>query len=157
MKYFRVHTDEMAYLTKQPRGLFTAVGKLAEAGLLTGEEEKEYWENRAYFEKVLPVPPFYDKGNPEGAVTWFKDTDEGLRVFREMSFYRRMAEKYGKKLFLSECDEIPGRVIYEDAFQIAVVGQKEDLKIDVKALEGQEQLAVGSGRFNSEFGMRNSE
>ena len=135
MKYFRIHTDDMAYLTGQPRGLFTAVWRLADAGLLSEEEEKEYWENRAYFEKVLPVPPFYEKGNPKGAVTWFKDTDEGMRVFREMSFYRRMAQKYGKKLFLSECDGIPGRIIYEDAFQIAVVVQKEDVKIDVKALE----------------------
>ena len=28
MKYFRVHTADIAYVTKQPRGIFTAVGKL---------------------------------------------------------------------------------------------------------------------------------
>lgn len=123
MRYFRVHTEDISYLTKQPRGLFAAVSKLVDAGLLSEDEEKEYWKNRAYFERALPNPPFYDQGNPDGAVTWFKDTKEGSRIFREMSFYRRMAQKYGKKLFLSECGEVPGDVIYEDAYQIAVKNQ----------------------------------
>ncbi len=134
MKYFRVHTEDVAYLTKQPRGLFTAIGKLVDAKLLSDKEEKEYWKNRAYFERVLPVPPFYEQGNPDGAITWFKDTEAGNRIFHEMSFYRRMAEKYGKKLFFSECAETPGKVIYEDDFQIAVVDQKIDTKIDTTEL-----------------------
>ena len=48
MKYFRIHTEDIAWLTKQPRGLFTAVGKLVDERLLTEQEEKEYWRNRAY-------------------------------------------------------------------------------------------------------------
>lgn len=52
-----------------------------------------------------------------------------------MTFYRRMADKYGLKLFLSECEELPGEVIYEDDFQIAVKNQKEDLTVIVKALD----------------------
>ncbi len=73
MKYFRIHTNDTAFLTKQPRGLFVAVWKLVEAGVLTEEEEKEYWRNHDYFEKTLPVPPFYSLGNPDHAVTWFKE------------------------------------------------------------------------------------
>ena len=129
MKYFRIHTDDTAWLTRQPRGLFTAVGKLVDAKLLTNDEEKEYWKNRAYFEKELPVPPFYEQGNPDGAVTWFKDTAEGKQIFREMVFYRRIADKYGKKLFLSECGEVPGELVYEDAFQIAVKGHTGNGKV----------------------------
>ena len=88
MKYFRIHTAEKAYLTKQPRGIFTAVWKLVESGILNEEEIKEYWRNREYFEKVLPVPPIYDDGNPAGAITWFKDTEEGKEIYAQMSFYR---------------------------------------------------------------------
>ena len=95
MRYYRVHTDETAWITKQPRGLFTAVGKLVDAGMLSEKEEKDYWKNREYFERILPVPPYYEQGNPEGAITWYKDTKEANRIFHEMSFYRRMAEKYG--------------------------------------------------------------
>ena len=93
MKYYRVHTQDIAWITQQPRGLFTAIGKLVDAKTLTEAEEKEYWRNRKYFEKELPVPPFYDQGNPDKAVTWFKDTEEGNRIFREMVFYRRMADE----------------------------------------------------------------
>ena len=134
MRYYRVHTDETAWITKQPRGLFTAVGKLVDAGMLSEKEEKDYWKNREYFERILPVPPYYEQGNPEGAITWYKDTKEANRIFHEMSFYRRMAGKYGKKLYLSECDEVPGKIIYEDDTQIAVTQQKDDVKITVSEL-----------------------
>lgn len=46
MKYYRVHTADIAWITQQPRGLFTAIGKLVDAKTLTEEEEKEYWKNR---------------------------------------------------------------------------------------------------------------
>ena len=60
MRYYRVHTADQAWLTKQPRGIFTTVGKLVDAGVLSEAETEEYWNNRRYFEDVLPVPPFYD-------------------------------------------------------------------------------------------------
>lgn len=126
MRYFRIHTQDIAYITGQPRGIFTAVGKLVDAGKLTEEETAEYWQNREYFEKVLPVPPFYAQGNPDRAVTWFKDTPQGLDIWNQMDFYRRIAEKYGLALHRSECDTPPGTVIYEDDFQIAV---KPDAKV----------------------------
>ena len=129
MKYFRIHTAEKAYLTKQPRGIFTAVWKLVESGILNEEEIKEYWRNREYFEKVLPVPPIYDDGNPAGAITWFKDTEEGKEIYAQMSFYREMLSKYGVELFKSETEEIPGEIIYEDEFQIAVKNVREDIEV----------------------------
>ena len=84
------------------------------------EETKEYWKNREYFEKILPVPPYYAKGNPDKAVTWFKDTREGNKIYNQMSFYREMAKKYNVDLYRSECDFVPGEIVYEDEFQIAV-------------------------------------
>ena len=129
MKYFRIHTGDTAYLTQQPRGIFTAVGRLVNAKLLTEQETVQYWKERAYFERVLPVPPFYEQGNPGRAVTWFKDTEEGNRIWAEMTFYRDMAKKYGLKLYRSACDELPGELIYEDAFQIAVIRPRADAAI----------------------------
>ena len=129
MRYYRVHTADQAWLTKQPRGIFTAVGKLVDAGVLSEAETEEYWNNRRYFEDVLPVPPFYDQGNPDGAITWFKDTPDGNRIWEEMTFYRNMAVKYGLQLYLSECTDIPGEIIYEDDFQIAVKNPRNDILI----------------------------
>ena len=136
MRYFRVHTADIAYLTKQPRGIFTAIWKLVEEKTTNEEETKEYWENRKYFEEVLPVPPFYEAGNTQGAVTWFKDTPEGNRIWEKMSFYRKMAEKYSLKLYISERTELPGEVIYEDAFQVAVINPVEDGRTTTKECGG---------------------
>ena len=135
MTYFRVHSADIAYKTQQPRGLFVAIWNLVDSKKLTEEETAEYWKNREYFEKVLPVPPFYENGNPDHAVTWFKDTPQGNDIFRQMTFYRQMAKKYGLKLYISKCEELPGEVIYEDDFQIAVKNQKADAPIEVSELE----------------------
>ena len=51
MKYFRIHTSDIAWLTKKPRGIFTTVGKLVEAKTMTEEEIAEYWKQRAYLKK----------------------------------------------------------------------------------------------------------
>jgi len=134
MKYYRIHTSDIAYLTQQPRGIFIAVWRLSDAKLLTDEEEEEYQRNYKYFEEVLPVPPYYKQGNPDKAVTWFKDTDEGNRIWSEMTFYRKIAAKYGLKLYISETDEIPGDIVYEDDFQIAVKNQFQNAKILTKEI-----------------------
>ena len=46
-----------------------------------------------------------------------------------MTFYREMARKYGTQVYMSECDEIPGEIIYEDDFQIAIKNQRTDICI----------------------------
>jgi len=133
-KYYRVHSADVAWLTKQPRGIFTAVWRLIDAGVTTEEETAEYWRNRKYFEEALPLPPYYEAGNPEGAVTWFKDTEKGNEIWQQMTFYRDMGDKYGVPFYISECIEIPGEAVYEDEFQIAVKGQKDDVTVITRLL-----------------------
>ena len=65
-------------------------------------QEKEYWRNREYFERVLPVPPFYEKNNPDGAITWFKDNEDAKKHWDQMTYYREMCTKYGIKLYVSD-------------------------------------------------------
>lgn len=135
MPYYRVHTSDIAYMTQQPRGIFTAVWKLVENKTLTEEEEKEYWKNREYFEEVLPVPPFYEQGNPDNATTWFKNAEAGNDIWKQMTFYRDMCKKYGVRLYLSECEELPGELVYEDAFQIGIKNTRPDLTVVTQVLK----------------------
>lgn len=128
MTYFRIHSSDIAWKTQQPYGIFVAVWKLVESKTMNEEEIVEYWKQREYFEKVLPVPPYYKDGNPDKAVTWFKDTEQGKDIYNQMSFYRDMCKKYGVQLYKTETEEIPGEIIYEDDFQIAVKNPKSDLK-----------------------------
>ena len=81
MNYFRVHTSDIAWLTKKPRGIFTTVGKLVEAKTLTEEETAEY---------------------------------------------------------KTDCTTLPGQIIYEDEFQIAVINEVEGLEVVVKELNEDE-------------------
>jgi hypothetical protein len=77
-------------------------------------------ENRKYFEEVLPIPPFYSDGNSIGAVTWFKDNCRTLELVDKLDFYFRMLIKYNVNIEISRNDN-PGKVIYEDDFQVGVV------------------------------------
>ena len=90
------------------------------------DEIKEYWKNREYFERILSVPPYYEKDNPDKAITWFKDNAEGNDIFNQMNFYIKMARKYNLVLYKSETEEIPGEIIYEDEFQIAVKNYRNE-------------------------------
>lgn len=121
-KYFRIHTADHAYLTKQPRGLFTAIGKLVDKKTMNESEIAEYWKNREWFEKYLPIPPFYKDNNPERAITWFKNSNEGQEMFSKMTHYIDMAKKYKLNLYITETSIVPGKIIYDDKFQIAVTG-----------------------------------
>lgn len=118
--YFRVHTKDIAYRTQQPRGLFTAIGRLVDSHVMSDDEVAEYWRQRTWFEDNLPVPDFYKDNNPEGAITWYKNTAEGCDMLEKMSFYTEIAAKYKLKLYITSTDRVPGRLIYEDVYQIAV-------------------------------------
>ena len=131
MIYFRIHSSDIAWKTQQPYGIFVAVWKLVESKTMNEEEISEYWKQREYFEKVLPVPPYYKDGNPDKAVTWFKNTEQGKDIYNQMTFYRDMCKKYGVQLYKTKTEEIPGEIIYEDDFQIAVKNPKNDFKTTV--------------------------
>ena len=73
--------------------------------------------------------------DPDKAVTWFKNTLYGNRIYSEMTFYRKMAKMYGVQLFMTECDEAPSEVIYQDDFQIAIKKQRTDINITTKKIE----------------------
>ncbi len=45
-----------------------------------------------------------------------------------------MAKKYGLKLYISKCSEVPGEIIYEDDFQIAVKNLNPSVAIETKEL-----------------------
>ena len=65
MTYFRVHTKDIAYLTGQPRGIFTAIWKLVEAKTVSAEEEKEYYNKgmNILFNDYLNAIENHDKEN----------------------------------------------------------------------------------------------
>lgn len=59
----------------------------------------------------------------------------GNRIYAEMTFYRDMAKKYGTRLYMSECEDVPGEILYEDDFQIAIKNPRADGTITTKEIE----------------------
>jgi len=116
--YYRIHVHYASPTTGQPVGVFAAMHHLKRAGRLTVEEEALFTTINNWFKQCLPNPPFYQDGNSIGAVTWFKET--ALDMMRELEPLIAILRKYGVQVSVAEHQE-PGRVIYEDDYQVGVI------------------------------------
>ncbi len=123
MRYFRYCSDSISPHTLQRYGIYISVWHLIRDKKVTCGEEAAYWEARKWFEEHLPVPPYYQDGNPDRAVTWFKESAMDGHIVRELVIYRNLAEKYGINIELITSDD-PGEIIYEDEYQIATIPDK---------------------------------
>jgi len=119
LKYVRIQGRETAYRTGMPVGIFAAVHRLQQAGLLTDEEKTVYREiDQVWFEENLPNPPFYDDDKPGKPITWFKTATTKFMV-EKLQPLMDMLEKYSKPFDIVYTN-FPGRIVYEDEWQVAV-------------------------------------
>jgi ribosomal protein S18 acetylase RimI-like enzyme len=125
LKYVRIQSRETAYLTGMPVGIFAAVHRLQEAGLLTDEEKAVYYEiDQVWFEKNLPNPPFYDDDKPGKPITWFKTEATGFMI-EKLQPLMDILEKYSKPYDVVYSN-FPGRIVYEDDWQVAVYSDNKE-------------------------------
>ena len=120
MVYFRFCADYESPYTNQPYGIFIAVWHLIRDKKVSAEDESAYWNARKWFESNLPIPPYYENGNPDKAITWFKEAAMESLIVKELALYKTIASKYGTHIRLISSDS-PGQVIYEDEYQIATI------------------------------------
>ncbi|WP_181215942.1 hypothetical protein [Mesobacillus foraminis] len=64
--------------------------------------------------------PFYSDGNSIGATTWFKANDNVSALWVDLDFYFKVLKKYGVELTITKSKN-PGKIIYEDDFQVGVI------------------------------------
>jgi hypothetical protein len=120
MTYFRFCADYESPYTNQPYGIFIAVWHLIRDKKVSEQEESAYWDARKWFESNLPIPPYYNNGNPDKAITWFKETAMQGPIVKNLTLYKNLAGKHGISIGLISSDS-PGQVIYEDEYQIATI------------------------------------
>jgi ribosomal protein S18 acetylase RimI-like enzyme len=117
--YVRIQGREMAYRTGMPVGIFTTVHRLLQTGLLTDEEKAIYYEtDQIWFQENLPNPPFYNDDKPGKPITWFKTATTRFMV-EKLQPLMGMLEKYSKPYDIVYTN-FPGRIVYEDEWQVAV-------------------------------------
>ena len=99
-------------------------GIIAESRLLRDKDvltdyECENLENiYEWFNNNLPCPPFDTAGWPRDAVSWFKDSaKDPIKKMRELSV---LLDSHGL-LVRTLRSERPGKVLYEDEYQIVVM------------------------------------
>ena len=71
-----------------------------------------------WFDVHLPTPPFYEDGNKDGAITWFKSTATDL--IKEVDPLIALLMKYGVAYDIIETDD-PGQIVYGYDYQVVTI------------------------------------
>ncbi|MFJ7996943.1 hypothetical protein ACIQ7D_07250 [Streptomyces sp. NPDC096310] len=115
--------------TRSPRGHFPGVfalaNGLARSGALTEEQWRFWragndWYDANYPDPSTVAPLVYDTELHPGAVAWFKTSPEAAELIARLDGYLQLLTAHGiawQELRSTD----PGRVVYEDAYQVVVV------------------------------------
>ncbi|MEV0729565.1 hypothetical protein [Polymorphospora sp. NPDC050346] len=123
MRFVRFQSPEADALGRYV-GVFGLVNTLARQGRLTPDQERFRRANNDWYEAAYPdpstvVPGVYDHDRNPGAAAWFKISATTL-IERVAGYLDILAAHEVKCIQLAATDP-PGRVIYEDEFQILIV------------------------------------
>ncbi len=103
-------------------GLITEARLLRDRGELAPHEEDQLSLTYEWFNTNLPCPPFSSSGWSRNAVAWFKDSaKESIKRTREIA---SLLQQHGLQVRTLRSSN-PGKVLYEDEFQIVVEEWKE--------------------------------
>lgn len=102
---------------RQLTGLVTEARLLRDRGELSEDEEALLQVVYDWLNKQLPCPPFQSAGWSRNAVAWFKDS--ATDAIRQMRILAALLELHAQPVRMLRSDN-PGKVLYEDSFQIVV-------------------------------------
>lgn len=124
-KYFNRKHD------REETGIFRAADYVRDHTSIGAAEKELLQEIIKWFDENLPVPEFYDdpatRAEENHTYFWFK-TD--AREFLErMDALTTILEENGVKVEILRAEIVPGRMVFEDYCQIAVVPSEDVLKI----------------------------
>jgi len=105
-------------------GVFGLVNSLAKQGRLTAEQEQfrrtnNDWYDHAYPDPGAADPTIYDHTLNPGSAAWFKSTATTLT--ERITGYIDILAAHQVECVRRESTSPPGKVIYEDEYQIVVV------------------------------------
>jgi hypothetical protein len=120
-KYVRIQVRYTGK-TGKPVGIFGACHHVIKNSYYTYDttnDEKQLFQNiEDWFNQHLPNPPFYNEGNPNNYITWFK-TETTTHMIEKLFPLMDLLEKYNVKYDIVYTNFI-GKIVYEDEFQVAV-------------------------------------
>ena len=118
--YIRYQGTRNSGKTGKPGGIFAVAWHIKQKGCLAPREIEEIQQIENWFEDNLPNPPFYEKANPRKAVTWFK-RETTSEMLEKIERIKSIIERNGGKIEVEHSETVPGKIIYEDEYQIATI------------------------------------
>lgn len=120
-KYVRIQT-RYSGKTGKPVGIFGACHHVVNSSYFpynaTEDEKQVFRDIENWFEEHLPNPPYYDEGNPDKYITWFK-TKTTEHMIEKLIPLMDLLEKYNVEYDVVYTNFV-GKIVYEDEFQVAV-------------------------------------
>lgn len=115
-KYVRIQGRELAANTMYAKGVFSMCWKLIQDDKMEEEDADLYKEIDAWFAECLPFPePCLKK---ERVVCFFK-TENSREMMKMIRPALWLLEKYHHPFFVVYTNT-PGKIVYEDQYQVAV-------------------------------------
>jgi len=107
---------------RQLTGLITEAKLLRDQGALTVDEEELLQSTYDWFNAHLPCPPYESVGWSREAVSWFKDS--ALAPIHRMRTLAALLESHDLLVRVLRSKN-PGKVLYEDEYQVVVQEWKQ--------------------------------
>ena len=125
-KYVRIQGQELASNTMYARGIFSMCWDMVHNDLMDEEDSALFKEIDAWVAEVLPWPP--QCKNQEKVICFFK-TENAEDMLTRIVPAMWLLEKYNHPFYLVYTNTLPGKIVYEDKYQVAVeVSGKLDIK-----------------------------
>jgi hypothetical protein len=116
---------------REETGIFRAADYVRDFSAIGAAEKKNLQKLIEWFDENLPVPEFYDdpakRSEEQHTYFWFKD--DAREFLDRMNALTAILEENGIKVERLTAAETPGKLIFEDECQIAIVPLGEVFKI----------------------------
>jgi len=128
-KYVRIQGQELAENTMYARGIFSMCWDLIQNEVMDSEDASLFKEIDDWFSYTLPWPP--QCKNQEKVICFFKteNSEEMLNMIMPAMW---LLERYNHPFYLVYTNMLPGEIVYEDKYQVAV---KVSGELDIRPLQ----------------------
>ena len=103
------------------QGILTAAHELRDSDVLTRDEHRQLRMLLGWFNEKLKVPKVLGTSETRRALSWFKP--EAQKPIARMWELKRALDYHGYNVEVTKTKE-PGRIIYEDGWQIVAIPPK---------------------------------
>ena len=127
-KYVRIQGQELAENTMYAKGIFSMCWGLIQEDIIDEEDSLLYKEIDDWFANELPWPP--QCKNQEKVICFFK-TENSKEMLNMILPAMWLLERYNHPFYLVYTNTLPGEIVYEDKYQVAV---KVSGKLDIRPI-----------------------